>query len=406
MSIDWTRGVWHSSGKEAILRVTVAGDWGVCQGYEETLLDRPEGIYGDLLPLLRQSDVNIVNVESVFGNQGQPIPKEGPNLWGDRLTVRSLAKAPFHLACLANNHSMDFGVQGLASTISLLHKSGIKSVGAGLTGPQAALPLIVTVKGVRIGIINCAEGEECRSRDGGPGAYGLVVPLLERQVAALKRRVDAVIVIFHGGREYAPLPPPYVVKALRRIAEAGADAVAAHHPHVPQGIEVHGEVPIAYSLGNFVFWQESSRYYQRVGYLFHLDFAETCLAGFEISPYRLEPEALSLLKGEAKALFLRDLQEVSEPLSHPEEVSAAWDAFIDYHGGIEAHLRELASHIEAMSDDPVLYAAKILNKLETPAHQELIERGLRRIVDRTPAESPTWASKLVSRWDTLSYPNR
>jgi hypothetical protein len=67
--IDWTGGAWRSSGKEAILRVTVAGDWGVCRGYEETLLDRPEGIYGDLLPLLRQSDLNIVNVESVLGNQ-------------------------------------------------------------------------------------------------------------------------------------------------------------------------------------------------------------------------------------------------------------------------------------------------------------------------------------------------
>ena len=67
-----------------------------------------------------------------------------------------------------------------------------------------------------------------------------------------------MLVIFHGGREYAPCPPPYVVNALRRFARAGACAVVAHHPHVPQGIEIVEGVPIAYSQGNFVFrWAET-----------------------------------------------------------------------------------------------------------------------------------------------------
>jgi poly-gamma-glutamate synthesis protein (capsule biosynthesis protein) len=42
---------------------------------------------------------------------------------------------------------------------------------------------------------------------------------------------------------------------LRALARRGADAVIAHHPHVPQGVEWMGNVPIVYSLGNFVFMQ-------------------------------------------------------------------------------------------------------------------------------------------------------
>jgi poly-gamma-glutamate synthesis protein (capsule biosynthesis protein) len=33
-----------------------------------------------------------------------------------------------------------------------------------------------------------------------------------------------------------------------------------HHPHVPQGIEMHRGGLIAYSLGNFVFDAHTSRY--------------------------------------------------------------------------------------------------------------------------------------------------
>ena len=88
----------------------------------------------------------------------------------------------------------------------------------------------------------------------------------------MNNKTDAVIlVIFHGGREHTPLPPPYVVHDLRAIAEMGAHAVIAHHPHVPQGIELHHGVPIVYSMGNFVFWQTDPAFYRHAGYLVHLD---------------------------------------------------------------------------------------------------------------------------------------
>ena len=46
------------------------------------------------------------------------------------------------------------------------------------------------------------------------------------------------------------------------MVEAGADVIAGHHPHWVQEIEYIDEVPVYYSLGNFVFdqmWSEETK---------------------------------------------------------------------------------------------------------------------------------------------------
>ena len=39
----------------------------------------------------------------------------------------------------------------------------------------------------------------------------------------------------------------------KELIDAGADLIIGSHPHVLQGIEYIDEVPVAYSLGNFLF---------------------------------------------------------------------------------------------------------------------------------------------------------
>ena len=70
---------------------------------------------------------------------------------------------------------------------------------------------------------------------------------------ALRAKHDIVLVFTHGGNEMNPLPSPRVMAMNRAFAEAGASVVINTHPHVPQAIEMWKGVPIAYSLGNFVF---------------------------------------------------------------------------------------------------------------------------------------------------------
>ena len=53
--------------------------------------------------------------------------------------------------------------------------------------------------------------------------------------------------------EFQATPAPDRMEMCHSLAEAGVPIILCHHPHVPQGIEVHQGGLIVYSLGNYVF---------------------------------------------------------------------------------------------------------------------------------------------------------
>ena len=66
----------------------------------------------------------------------------------------------------------------------------------------------------------------------------------------------------YRGAEYAAAPAESEKLFLRSMVDAGADLIIGHHPHVIQEVEVYKNVPLAYSLGNFVFdqmWSKPTR---------------------------------------------------------------------------------------------------------------------------------------------------
>jgi len=214
--------------------------------------------------------------------------------------------------------------------------------------------------------------------NGGPGANGSDPAVVRHQIAERKAAGDVVVVIFHGGREHIPVPPPYVVRDLRRVAEAGADVVIAHHPHVPQGIELHHGVPIAYSLGNFAFWFPNDRFYHHVGYLLHVDFVDRTVVGIEVTPYRIFGDGLDVLGDEARASFDEGMRRATAALASPASLLDAWDAVAD-HESTPAKLRTLLTRaVEAVEAGDAHGIATTGNLFFTPAHYELYAHGLRR----------------------------
>jgi poly-gamma-glutamate synthesis protein (capsule biosynthesis protein) len=403
MTIDWRTGTWKATQDDTpcTSRVTVASDWAAFRTHEEVMRDDPLAVYGDLLPVFQSSDLNIVNVECVLGDAGAPIPKGGPNLRADAEFVKAITAVPFHIATLANNHTLDFGPDGLDETITTLQRAGVQTVGAGMSGTEAAKPLITEVNGMQLGILNCSEGEACCSIRNNPGAHGFDVVKLIKQVEQLNQQVDIVLVIFHGGRETAPMPPAYVVEGLRHLAEAGATAIVAHHPHAPQGIEVHNGVPIVYSQGNFVFWQDSPTYFQHVGYLVHLDFAGKALHGMQLTPYYIGLESLSVLQGEEKERLFADLEKVSNVLEDDDKVEQVWDAVIDLRGE-ERIMGAIANDLKLIEQNPIKGAARLHNLFFAPVHRAYLMNGLKRISDGRFGDSPEWAKELVRDWTTRS----
>jgi poly-gamma-glutamate capsule biosynthesis protein CapA/YwtB (metallophosphatase superfamily) len=83
------------------------------------------------------------------------------------------------------------------------------------------------------------------------------------EIAAVVRSAaglaDYVIVTIHaheGGRDRL-VPADFLVTFARAMVDAGADMFVGHGPHVLRGVEVYKGKPILYSLGDFIFQNET-----------------------------------------------------------------------------------------------------------------------------------------------------
>ena len=97
------------------------------------------------------------------------------------------------------------------------------------------------------------------------------------RIAEIKRRCRWCVIVSHGGEEFAGMPSPYTRKRYLRFLALGADAVVAHHPHVPENYELFDDgKAIFYSLGNCIFDTDYQRVhrYTDAGVLLKLRFTE------------------------------------------------------------------------------------------------------------------------------------
>lgn len=407
-NMNWERGMWAQKKNESdnvVARIAVAGDW-VPRGVHVDLIQKdPTAVYGDLLTGLQACDLRIVNLECALIHDGEPIVKGGPHLSGSPACVDALRAVPFDVVCLANNHTLDYGAQGLAHTQALLDQNGLQTVGAGCSLEAAQTPCVVSVQNLKIGIVNFCEGEDCTDAGDGAGTFGWDIVSVIDHVQKLRNRVDVVLVIGHCGREYAPVPPPYVVKAFRKIAESGADAVIGHHPHVPQGLEVHQGVPIFYSLGNFVFLQSGDFFFRKVGYTVELDFSDHSLIGFQIRPYVIMPDGLRLLQEDDLAYVLKRLKDVSDVLKDDAQIQSVWAAGMDVLG-VEAWANTcvgLDQTVAQLQTSPEKAFGVLRNLWATPAHRHFRIDGLTRLIQGHMGTAPNWAMQWVSDWQNLTF---
>jgi poly-gamma-glutamate capsule biosynthesis protein CapA/YwtB (metallophosphatase superfamily) len=93
---------------------------------------------------------------------------------------------------------------------------------------------------------------------------------LVKCVQEAARGADAVLVSIHSHEGEKDTPADFLVTFARACVDAGAHAVIGHGPHVLRGIEVYRNRPIFYSLGNFIFQNESvgwqpSDFYEKYG---------------------------------------------------------------------------------------------------------------------------------------------
>ncbi len=403
-SFDWEKGSWTSDttashSNKATVKVCIAGDWAPIRVFKDIMETRPESVYGDLLPILRAADLSIVNLESPLSDRGEPAIKSGSVLKGEQRCIKALTAVPFDMVTLANNHVFDYGVDAFQDTMDVLGHHHIQWTGAGMSIEEACTPLVIDVNDNIIAIVNFSEGEDLRSAGKGPGVMGWDLPRVEDTVKALRQQADFIIVICHCGIEYIPFPPPYVASTFKQMARAGADIVIGHHPHVPQGIQFYNDIPICYSLGNFVFYQPVDLLYRKSGYLVSLGLNKGSLVSLELIPYQICDIGLSLVKEPELLAFWNKFKEISLPLHDDKKLDEAWHGFLHYYG-INGFFNEIAMITEKIEMEPRKGAAMFRNRLTTLQHYHHWKDFMTHLMEGTLESSPQWPRTLIEEWLT------
>lgn len=278
-------------------------------------------------PMLREritdADLSILNFEApIIPDSAEPVPKSGPVVENPPEAARAVSEAGFDVCTLANNHIRDYGPMGVASTIEVLSKCGLETVGVGETRDSAFEP--VGVAGGSVGIVNVCE-REFNIGEESYGAAWLSDRRAREAIADANDEFDTVIAIVHAGVEYAPFPPPELQGLLREFVDLGADLVFAHHPHVPQGWEKYRNSAIFYSLGNFLFDSMSESVNASWGLALEIRFKGAVPIKIELVPTEVVDGVVHEL-GEKRdrTEHLAYLHRLAEITGNPETLEPYW----------------------------------------------------------------------------------
>ena len=237
-------------------KVTIIGVGDIMLGsnYHSTgpLPKNDHNILSDTEKILQDADITIGNLEGTLFDEGG-IPKScsdpsvcfvfrTPSKYG-----QYLKKAGFDYLSIANNHSNDFGDEGIRETMKNLDELGIKKL---------AETAIIEKDNLKYGFVSFAP----LSKTVNLNNYEYAAELIK----SLKSEVDIVVVMFHGGAEgngkehitrkkeiYFGENRGNVFKFARMAVDAGADIIFGQGPHVTRAIDLYKNKFISYSAGNF-----------------------------------------------------------------------------------------------------------------------------------------------------------
>ncbi len=234
------------------IRISAVGD---ISFVESNKLNSKAKLFNMISPFLKKSDLVIGNLEGPLTLAGTPVPGKC-TLNGNPEWAGVMKNSGINMVTLANNHIMDYGIQGLTATINNLRSAGIKYVGAGRDIIDACKPEYFESEGRKIGVLGRTSVIVSSPSYAGEDQPGVAFFDLDETIDTIrncKRQCDVVIILMHWGIEHYNYPTPNQRGIAEKLIEAGTDLIIGHHPHVLQGMERIGKGLVAYSLGNFVF---------------------------------------------------------------------------------------------------------------------------------------------------------
>lgn len=288
------------------------------------LLDDPEAAFGPIADVFAAADHSTVNLETAVTDGGVPEPKE----WLFRAppaAFDAVAAAEIDMVSLANNHTLDYGVEGLHDTLGHAADAGVDVVGAGVDADAALAAQYVDVDGTVVGFLAVSAvwelWETWKASSDQPGVAHIAHDeLIDEAVAETAQAADVTVVLPHWGDEGDECPNAEQLDWAQRLADAGADAIVGTHAHLLQGAGYLDQTYVAYGSGNFVWWRDH-RHSNDTG-VFQLIVRDGELAEVDFVPAYIDedtgqPIPVDDAEGERIADKLDDLRDCAELSAEP-----------------------------------------------------------------------------------------
>ena len=303
-----------------VLVINAVGDLAhPVQYYRQELEALEYRVHDSVIPLLKQGDLNFVNLETPITDRA-PVRKKMFAFNAPLASLTEMSRAGFNLISLANNHLGDAGTAGVEETVAHLRQlTRIRPLyWAGADPDQQALFFNVPGHPQKIAFLARGSEEELPEFE---------VARAVDQVQEAAAKADIVLVSVHAGVEYTHLPRASIVEGYRRLIDAGATVIFGHHPHVAQGIEVYGRGIIFYSLGNYSLSSKTVRHHRTGAKLFAL-LPTLSFQGNQLRSVRITP----LYVNNSEPLVLGDGELTLQPTPFcPQVATGAFARHINEH---------------------------------------------------------------------------
>lgn len=224
---------------------------------------RPESCWGDVAPLLRESDGVIANLECAITTHNEPWLRS-PKMFhfgADPMAIAVLKAGNVRAVSLANNHILDFEVAGLLDTLAQLDRAGIAHAGAGRSELKAFAPARFRLGELDVALFAVTDNQPDFAAKKESAGTAYVDPAVSAQAArpthaeiesARRGGADLTVLSCHLGPNMI-LEPSAAIRAYRQDAvHRGFDIVHGHSAHVTQGVERMGRSLLLHDTGDFL----------------------------------------------------------------------------------------------------------------------------------------------------------
>jgi poly-gamma-glutamate capsule biosynthesis protein CapA/YwtB (metallophosphatase superfamily) len=209
-------------------------------------------MFAAIRPLVSAADLAVCHLEAPLSPTGRNLSGY-PRFNAPPQLAAAIRAAGYDACSVASNHSMDQGAQGVAGTLAVLDKAGLRHAGTGRS-PREARPRLLAVRGARVALLSYTYGlNGFRLPRGRPWLVNQLHPsrILADARAARRAGSQFTVVFLHWGQEYRSAPTPGQRTLARKLlADPAVDLIVGHHAHVVQPVQrIHGKW-VAFGLGN------------------------------------------------------------------------------------------------------------------------------------------------------------